>query len=71
MPQHTYTGNCWATVFPDCDCNRGTCRGRDKVGCPSRAFPLCDVCHDHDEPRGACEECLPCEACEAEEKATR
>jgi len=24
-----------------------------------------DVCPDHDEPRGDCNECQPCRACEA------
>lgn len=49
--EHTDNGNCWN--FPkDCPaCGRGN---------------LCDVCHDHDEPRGDCSECERCEKCEAE-----
>lgn len=28
----------------------------------------CDVCHYHDEPRGACSECPRCPACEKQSK---
>ena len=28
---------------------------------------LCDVCHEHDEPRGECSECPDCPACRDEE----
>jgi hypothetical protein len=34
--------------------------------CEDRA---CDVCHDHDEPRGECSEC--CSACAAERAKER
>lgn len=49
MGEHTLTGNCWADPYRCRFCGDGN---------------LCDVCHDHDEPRGACSECPPCEACD-------
>lgn len=48
---HTKTGNCW---------KRQVCR---KCG-PGNT---CDVCHEHEEPRGECTECEPCEACDVAE----
>lgn len=52
--QHARNGNCWLVV-----------RGKK---CPVEYCGMenCDVCHDHDEPRGECSECEPCKACERE-----
>lgn len=47
--EHTNTGNCWNKA--------GRCR---EYGVNN----LCDVCHQHEEPRGECAMCPPCEACE-------
>lgn len=29
---------------------------------------VCDVCHVHEQPRGECDECPPCVACQRENK---
>ena len=52
---HTNTGNCHSdgNTFNCTDCGLGN---------------VCDVCHDHDEPRGECSECEPCEKCISEGK---
>lgn len=44
---HNGEGNCWDEAF---EC--GECGGH-----------LCDVCHEHDQPRGACDMCPPCGRC--------
>lgn len=51
--QHNHKGNCWdlELVFV---CKRG---------CPNAAC-LCCVCHEHDMPRGECDECPDCPGCE-------
>ena len=46
---HTKGGNCWSPEAIDCE----QCGGNP-----------CDVCHAHEQPRGECEECVPCGACE-------
>lgn len=51
MTPHKGNGNCWHEPW-----NCGDC-GWDEV---------CDVCHAHDEPRGDCEKCSKCHACEIE-----
>jgi hypothetical protein len=50
MVYHTNTGNCFThgEVYNCPECGHGV---------------LCDVCHDHDEPRGECSECEPCGNC--------
>lgn len=50
--RHANNGNCWAVV-------------KDKK-CPECGMTTCDVCHEHDEPRGECSECKQCAACAAE-----
>jgi hypothetical protein len=45
---HDRNGNCWAKAKNCSVCGEGS---------------LCDVCHEHDEPRGDCSECLTCYAC--------
>ncbi len=48
---HNRKGNCWSvTVVAAC-----TMCGTNNV---------CDVCHAHDMPRGECDECPQCEACD-------
>lgn len=50
---HDWLGNCWAPeAIHDCD------------HCGDAA---CDVCHDHDEPRGECSECPECPVCVVEQ----
>lgn len=49
---HTSNGNCWAVAYE--------CTAR---GCAPGEF--CDVCHQHDEPRGDCSECPRCAVCDA------
>lgn len=48
--------------------NNGNCRRQDYVfNCLSCGVGnLCDVCHEHDELRGECEQCDTCPACDAE-----
>jgi hypothetical protein len=47
---HNGLGNCW--------------RARAAVArCAECGMDCCDVCHQHDEPRGECSECPECEAC--------
>lgn len=48
---HNDGGNCWSNEATyECDvCGPGS---------------LCDVCHDHDEPRGECSACKRCPRCE-------
>ena len=54
MAKHNKQGNCWENkLVYSCD----EC-GEDN---------LCDVCHKHDQPRGSCEECDHCVACDQEE----
>lgn len=49
----TGTGNCWHASRSCKQCGVGN---------------LCDVCHKHDQPRGECEDCIECKACEQESK---
>jgi hypothetical protein len=51
-PAHAKNGNCWV--------NARKCKlcGVDN---------LCDVCHKHDMPRGDCDECVECPACNQED----
>jgi hypothetical protein len=51
MIEHNHKGNCWDAPY---ECKR----------CGNE---LCDVCHEHDEPRGECSVCTHCPACRAEE----
>lgn len=52
MPEHALNGNCW-DISHDCTtCGLGT---------------TCDVCHEHDEPRGECSECTACAVCVSDE----
>jgi hypothetical protein len=44
--QHNHSGNCF----------------RKSYVCHVCIPEYCDVCHDHDQPRGECSECEPCEA---------
>jgi hypothetical protein len=50
---HTKTGNCWKRAEKCRRCGAGN---------------TCDVCHEHDEPRGECLTCPPCEACEMDDQ---
>ncbi len=50
MSKHTGTGNCWERTYRCAECGVGE---------------FCDVCHEHDAPRGECHKCPPCRACEA------
>lgn len=54
MSEHTNSGNCWSRVIVY-GCTRNGCREGE----------VCDVCHDHDEPRGECSECPKCGACDS------
>jgi hypothetical protein len=54
FPRHNHSGNCWQKAY---ECKKGCGKGN-----------LCDVCHMHDNPRGECDECPPCEACEKERR---
>lgn len=55
MMDHITGGNCWR-------------KGR-VYNCPHCGVGnLCDVCHQHDEPRGECEQCPSCPACDSESK---
>lgn len=51
--KHTKNGNCWdKTLVYSCEpCGKGN---------------LCDVCHEHDEPRFACHSCARCRECDAD-----
>ena len=49
MDTHKHNGNCWHDARRCEECGVGN---------------LCDVCHDHDEPRGDCAKCEPCTDCE-------
>lgn len=51
VDDHACTGNCWSLAEKCRKCGVGN---------------LCDVCHEHCEPRGECEECERCEVCDAE-----
>lgn len=53
MEKHSKQGNCWANgvVYTCPECGLAN---------------LCDVCHEHDEPRGECSECEDCAACDDE-----
>lgn len=45
--------------------NNGNCV-RDAMlydSCRICGSERCDVCHEHDQPRGECEECSDCPAC--------
>lgn len=48
---HAHTGNCWEipTLFKCRECGSGN---------------RCDVCHEHDEPRFACQQCARCKSCD-------
>lgn len=48
MSDHNHEGNCWDEPYSCQDCGPGN---------------MCDVCHDHHEPRGECDECPACPAC--------
>lgn len=48
---HAYNGNCW-------DPHEVYACAEDEA---------CDVCRDHDEPRGECSACTRCDACDAED----
>lgn len=48
--KHNLKGNCQENEY-NCDI------------CTSDV--LCDICHDHDEPRGECNSCDECHKCEA------
>lgn len=49
-PEHDHAGNCWH----DADkCQHEDCGGN-----------VCDVCHEHEQPRGECNACPTCTACE-------
>lgn len=52
--KHKHSGNCWDTylVYSCKEC------GHDN---------LCDVCHEHELPRGECDECERCQECDDEE----
>ena len=50
---HTNTGNCWDNAY--------SCPGYKEGLCIEGE--LCDVCHDHDAPRGDCSQCPKCEKC--------
>src|SRR5574337_849150 len=56
--QHNMRGNCWneAVSYGCKDCGTNN---------------LCDVCHEHDEPRGSCSECPPCPRCKEEQGAPK
>gem|GEM_PF-4469323 len=54
-PTHTRTGNCWERAYRCRKCGTGE---------------MCDVCHDHDAPRGECRACKPCDACQIENRGT-
>jgi hypothetical protein len=45
MEKHLENGNCFEVVWECQICG---------------ADVLCDVCHEHDEPRGECTVCEPC-----------
>ena len=47
--EHNCKGNCWDVSF--------IC-----PECPDDES--CDVCHEHDEPRGSCSVCPKCDMCE-------
>lgn len=49
---HSENGNCWSVAYKCEECGIGV---------------LCDVCHEHDEVRGDCDECVPCAACDVDE----
>jgi hypothetical protein len=49
---HTKSGNCFAGAY---SCTTDGCR----------KGTLCDVCHEHSMPRGECDECPTCRACES------
>ncbi len=52
---HDGYGNCW-------DINRH---------CPECGDGQCDVCHEHEQPRGECDECPQCPECDAPEQVKR
>lgn len=45
---HNHRGNCLIDAHECTACGWGA---------------VCDVCHDHEQPRGQCEECEPCLPC--------
>jgi hypothetical protein len=49
MSKHTNTGNCYAKAYRCKECGKGN---------------LCDVCHEHECPRGECDDCQKCAACD-------
>lgn len=54
MKDHNKKGNCWENAYKCKECGKGD---------------LCDVCHDHDSPRGECKECPQCEKCVQENES--
>jgi hypothetical protein len=51
---HTKTGNCFLKAYECRACGKGN---------------YCDVCHKHECPRGDCEECDKCLACQAADES--
>lgn len=49
---HQPSGNCFEHAFKCKKCGIGN---------------FCDVCHEHENPRGACDECDGCPACDESE----
>lgn len=58
--KHNLKGNCWAASR-----NCRVCRKELGMAWLTR----CDVCHDHDTPRGECDECPRCQTCDEEVRA--
>lgn len=52
-PRHNRLGNCWSSQHV-CKCSE------------CGAGEMCDVCHEHDEPRGECPVCDECPRCVSE-----
>jgi len=49
MEKHKLNGNCWKDAYHCKECGEGN---------------LCDVCHEHDSPRGECGDCEETECCD-------
>lgn len=55
--KHNGHGNCWDGKLYQCaPCGHGN---------------LCDICHDHDEPRGNCSACSRCDECDELDREER